>query len=43
MYNGKFWTGNMTGPGIYSYVNAGLPEDTDEGEYYIGYVSPDGA
>lgn len=44
VYSGKFWTGNMTGPGIYMYVNNPDPaiSDKEEGEMYIGYVSPDG-
>ena len=44
IYSGKFWTGNMTGPGIYSYVDNPDPNipDREEGEMYTGYVSPDG-
>lgn len=42
MYSGNFWPGNMTGPGIYSYITSGRPAGSDDGEYYIGYVSPNG-
>ena len=44
LYNGEFWTGNMTGPGIYSYINNPDPDipDRENGEVYTGYVSPDG-
>ena len=44
LYNGEFWTGNMTGSGIYSYINNPDPAipDREEGEVYTGYVSPDG-
>lgn len=44
IYSGEFWTGNMTGPGIYSYVNNVEPNPgTDVGEVFTGYVSPNGA
>jgi hypothetical protein len=42
VYSGEFWPGNMTGPGIYSYITAGRPEGSEDGELYTGYVSPDG-
>lgn len=42
LYSGEFYTGNMTGPGIYSYITKGRPAGSEDGEYYIGYVSPDG-
>jgi hypothetical protein len=41
-YSGEFWPGNMTGPGIYSYITSGRPEGSENGELYTGYVSPDG-
>lgn len=42
VYNGEFWTENMTGPGIYSYVTKGRPAGSEDGEFYTGYVSPNG-
>ena len=39
-YSGEFWTGNMNGPGIYSYVTSGRPEG--QTDIFIGYVSPSG-
>ena len=41
MYNGEFWTGNMTDVGVYSYVTTGRPDGSEEGEVYTAYVSPD--
>lgn len=42
VYNGEFWSGNITAPGIYCYVTSGRPSGVPDGENFIGVVSPDG-